>query len=227
MTSPQARNRRADARRSRAAILDAAVELLDTDPDAGVEAIATAAGVTRQTVYAHFPSRGQLLAAVVDRITAEAVAEMDAADLDSGSAAAALLRLLEAGRRTSGRYPVLTRKIASRPVSAEADQEHHAPVADRLMRVIRRGQGTGEFDARLSPDWLVAVTVKLGHAASEEVHAGRMSEEEAAEALHTSVLRVFGAPTPPPTEPQTSPSNFSVTGNGTEVVNSPTTSPAS
>ncbi|WP_158850625.1 TetR/AcrR family transcriptional regulator [Saccharothrix deserti] len=192
----QARNRRADARRSRAAILDAAVRLLDTNPETGVEAIATAAGVTRQTVYAHFPSREHLLAAVVDQVTAEAVAAMDAADLDTGPAADALLRLLEAGRRTSGRYPVLLRKIASLPVDPKADQERHAPVTDRLKRVIRRGQETGEFDARLSIDWLVAVTVKLGHAASEEADAGRMSDEEAAQALHTSILRVIGAPTP-------------------------------
>ncbi|MFD0662573.1 hypothetical protein [Thermocatellispora tengchongensis] len=44
MNRSPAPNRRADARRSRAAILDAALRLLDADPDAGVEAIAAAAG---------------------------------------------------------------------------------------------------------------------------------------------------------------------------------------
>ncbi|WP_218952062.1 hypothetical protein [Amycolatopsis anabasis] len=56
--------------------------------------------------------------------------------------------------------------------------------------------GGSEFDDRLSADWLVAVTVKLGHAASEEVDAGRMSGKQATRALHTSLLRVFGATTP-------------------------------
>ncbi|TMR96952.1 TetR/AcrR family transcriptional regulator [Nonomuraea basaltis] len=195
MSSSQARNRRADAQRSRASILDAAVQLLNARPDASVEAIATAAGVTRQTVYAHFPSREQLLAAVLDRITEEAVAAMDAVDLDTGPAADALLRLLDAGDRTAGRYPVLLQKISSLPVSPQADEERHAPVADRLKRVIQRGQATREFDDLLPPDWLVAVTVKLGHTASEEVDAGRMSREQAAQALHTSLLRVFGATT--------------------------------
>jgi AcrR family transcriptional regulator len=194
MSSPPARNRRADAQRSRAAILDAAVRLLNANPEAGVEAIATAAGVTRQTVYAHFPSRERLLAGVVDHVTEEAIEAMDAVDLDTGPAADALLRLVEAGLRTVWRYPVLLRAIASLPVSPKTDHERHAPVADRVGRVIRRGQGTGEFDVGLSVSWMVAVTVKLGHAASEEVEAGGMSYEDATKALRTSLLRVLGTP---------------------------------
>ena len=38
-----------------AAILDAAVEALASDPDASVSAIAARAGVVRATVYVHFP----------------------------------------------------------------------------------------------------------------------------------------------------------------------------
>ncbi|MFD0662572.1 TetR/AcrR family transcriptional regulator [Thermocatellispora tengchongensis] len=149
--------------------------------------------MTRQTVYAHFSSRERLLDAVLDRLTEEAVAAMDAADLDAGSAADALLRLLDAGSRTAGRYPVLLRRISSLPLSPQADRDRHAPVADRLRRVIRRGRENGEFDDGLPLDWQVAVTIKLGHAAGEEAEAGRMSDEEAAYALRTSLLRVLGA----------------------------------
>jgi AcrR family transcriptional regulator len=190
------RRRRADAERSRAAVLDAAVQLLNDRPDASIEAIAAAAGVTRQTVYAHYPSRDELLAAAVGRVTEEAVAAMDAADLDEGPAPAALLRLIDAGRRISERYPGLLLHVGSSPVSAEVEHERHAPVTDRLARVIRRGQETGEFDRRLSVDWLAAVTIGLGHAAGNEVAAGRMSGEQAAAALRTSLLRVFGAAEP-------------------------------
>ncbi|MFG2496923.1 TetR/AcrR family transcriptional regulator [Streptomyces sp. NPDC048441] len=203
MTSPQTPPRRADARRSRASILDAAVQLLNAEPDASMEGIAKAAGVTRQTVYAHFPSREQLLTAVLDRVTEEAVAAMDAVDPDSGPAADALLRLLDATARTAGRYPVLLRTIDSPPVSPLDDHERHAPVAERLKRVIQRGQETGEFDSHLSPDWLVTVTIKLGHAAAGEVDTGRMPDAEATEALRISLLRVLGATAPPatPTSP--------------------------
>ncbi|OXM51488.1 TetR/AcrR family transcriptional regulator [Amycolatopsis alba] len=187
------RSRRSDAQRSRTSILDAALKKLGTDPDAGVEAIATAAGVTRQTVYAHFPSRGELLSAVLDRITEEAVAAMDAADLDDGPAADALVRLLEAARRTSGRYPALLGKINSLPAPPPDDRRRHEPVADRLARIIERGKATGEFDARLPTGWLVAVIVKLGHAAAEETDSGRIPHTEATDALHTTLHRILTA----------------------------------
>jgi AcrR family transcriptional regulator len=191
-------NRRADAQRSRARILDAAVRLLNADPDTTIEVIATTAGVTRQTVYAHFPARQQLLAAVIDRVTEEAVAAMDAADLDAGPAADALLRLLDAGAATSQRYHRVMSTSGSLPVSPEADRERHAPVADRLKHVIQRGQRAGEFDDGRSADWLVAVVISLGHAAAEQVESGRMSSAQAREELHATLLRILAATTPLP-----------------------------
>ena len=189
MTGSADRNRRADARRNSSAILDAAVRLLDAQPDASLDAIASAAGVTRQTVYAHFPSREHLMGrAVVQRITDEAVAAMDAADPDTGSATEALIRVLNAGAQTAGRYPVVIQQIASLPVSPHVDEERHAPVADRINRVIQRGQTSGEFDTGLPAGWLAAITIKLGHAAGEEVDAGRMTPAEAAEALRTVLI---------------------------------------
>ncbi|TDE56845.1 TetR/AcrR family transcriptional regulator [Nonomuraea mesophila] len=193
MSSSPARARRADARRSRAVILDAAIRLLNARPDASVDAIATAAGVTRQTVYAHFPSRQRLLAAVLDRLTEETVAEMDAAGLDTGPAADALLRLIDAGARTAGRYPVLMQVLSTLPVPAEEDQARHTAVADRLRRVIERGLRTGEFGHHLPVGWLVTATITLSHAASEERTAGRLPDEEADEALRISLLRLLGA----------------------------------
>ncbi|MFF0450163.1 TetR/AcrR family transcriptional regulator [Streptomyces sp. NPDC004609] len=196
MSSSRApRRRRADAERSRAAILDAAIRLLAESPDAGMGAIATAAGVTRQTVYAHFPSRDDLLSAVVDRVTEAATAAMDAAELDEGPAADALLRLLDVGWRMFERHPVLLR-TGSASMTQEDQQSRHISVADRLARLIQRGQKAGEFDPEQSPAWLVAATIALGHAAGDEVRAGRMSVTEAAEAARTAVLRVLGATAP-------------------------------
>ncbi|MEU8691938.1 TetR/AcrR family transcriptional regulator [Streptomyces sp. NPDC048665] len=204
MMSPPPRKLRADAHRSRAAILDAAPRVLDADPDAGLEAVAVAAGVTRQTVYAHFPSREQLLLAVTDRITEEAVAAMDAVDLDAGPAADVLMRLLEAGMRAARRYPVLLQKIAALPVSPQADRDQHRTVADRIERVLLRGRETGEFDDLLPVSWLVAAIIGLGHLASEERDAGRMSETAAQDALRTSLTRLMNAAggTDGPTRPR-------------------------
>src|ERR1700694_5667559 len=96
---PSRLRRRADAARSAAAILDAACRVWSTRPEASIEDIATAAGVTRQTVYAHFESRELLLCAVVDRVRAKAIAAMAAA-LAEDPPAAALVRLLQANWQT-------------------------------------------------------------------------------------------------------------------------------
>jgi serine phosphatase RsbU (regulator of sigma subunit) len=56
-------NRREDARRNRERILKAAGRLLAQSLSASLEDIAAAAGVSRSTIYRHFPSRDGLVAA--------------------------------------------------------------------------------------------------------------------------------------------------------------------
>lgn len=189
--SPSARRRRADAARSSAAILDAARRVWSARPEARLEEIAAAAGVARQTVYAHYASRELLLGAVGASAGAEAIAAVDAAALDEGSPAAALARLLRASWQTFARYPFL-RHSATTPVSAQGAHAHHEPINERLERLIERGQDTGDFDSRLSPVWLRAAMVGLLHAAYEEVATGHMTAEDAAAALERSIFRVFG-----------------------------------
>jgi AcrR family transcriptional regulator len=190
---PAARRRRqrAEARRSIAAILDAATEALNADPGASVEDIARAAGVSRQTVYAHFPSREALLDAVIGRATTEVAAAFDAAGLDDLPPAAALVRLLDAGWQVAARYQFAWHLPA---VSTEQDAHRHAPVLDRMLELIQRGQDAGELDATLAPSWLLAASLALGRAAEQEVKAGRMTTGEATHTMHHTVLRLLGLP---------------------------------
>jgi AcrR family transcriptional regulator len=185
------RRRRADAERSIAAILDAAARVIGAQPGASVEDVAAAAGVTRQTVYAHFPSREALLRAVVDRATAEVMAAIDAADLAEGPAVDALLRMLDVVWRIFERSPLLLTSAASPPMTQPESREQHQPVFDRLDGLVRRGQDAGDFDRELSRPWLLTALMALGHAAGDEVAAGRMSADEASAALRRSVLRLF------------------------------------
>jgi len=55
------RTPRRDAIENRAAILAAARVVLNSDPEAGLEAIAAEAGLTRRALYGHFASRDDLM----------------------------------------------------------------------------------------------------------------------------------------------------------------------
>lgn len=158
-------------------------------------AVAAAAAVTRQTVYAHFSSRDALLAAVVDRITQKVTQEMDAAAADSAPAPEALLRLLDAAWRVSEEYPALIR-LGGRPAPPEEDRTRHEPISERIAHVLQRGRAAGDFTTEHALSWQVAAVIALSHATGEEVRAGRASVDDARAALGSGVLRLLapGAP---------------------------------
>ncbi|KFU77065.1 DNA-binding transcriptional regulator, AcrR family [Amycolatopsis lurida] len=186
------RRRRTDADRSVASILAAAREVLGTQAQASVEDIARAAGVSRQTVYAHFKTREALLSAVIDAVSEEAANEMAAARLDEGPAADAMLRLLDVGWQMFRRYPRLPAGAAEEN-DPEADRDRHSAVADHLDRLLTRGKESGEFDQELANPWLVNAIVALGHAAGHAVDAKQLTLEGGVDALAESVLRLCGA----------------------------------
>jgi AcrR family transcriptional regulator len=176
-----------------AAIVQAAVALLGQRPYASMEEIAAAAGVTRQTIYAHHPTRKALLQAVTRHITAEVAGELDTLDLEGTSATEALRRWLETSWALLQRYPVLlTPAIAT---SDEHDEvQAHEPITAGLVRVIERGRRRREFDRKMPSTWYVAAVIGLGHAAGQEVTAGRMTAQRAGIAFRDSALRICQSP---------------------------------
>ena len=177
------------------AILHAATQVLSEEPAASVEDIARAAGVSRQTVYAHFPSRDALLNAVIELATAEVTEAFEAAGLEEAPPAEALIRLLNAGWQVSARYPFLWNLPE---VSPDEDLDRHGPVVERLHEIIQRGQESGDFDRSVPATWLIAAGMAIGRAAEDEVKAGRMTIEDATSAVHLSFLRLFGVQDPTP-----------------------------
>src|SRR6266699_100126 len=105
-TAPPPR-RRSDARRSIDALSGAARTVLGERPDASMEEIAVAAGVTRQTVYAHHPARDALIAALLRAAGTETLAAIDAARLDTAPPADALRQFLDIGWQLIRRNPFL------------------------------------------------------------------------------------------------------------------------
>jgi AcrR family transcriptional regulator len=184
--------RRADAERSIAAILDAAIELLAERPDASIGDIAAAAGVVRQTVYAHYDSRAALLSAVAARALARTLAAIDAAAPETGPPAEALERLTEAWWHTVARHARVLQALGPAFATSEEVHDFHAPILERVERLIERGQQAGDFDRELPVAWVAAAFLGLMHTAAEAVAAGRLTHDEADHALRRSVPRVFG-----------------------------------
>jgi AcrR family transcriptional regulator len=180
------RARRADARRSIARLLDAAVDELARDRDASMEAIARRAGVARATVYAHFANRDDLIEAVTQRAIAEAADEIASAAPGEGDARAALIRVLESAWQTLGPYHALVGLNAR--LAPERLRALHAPVLGQLGPLLERGQASGSFDSDLPVDWMLTVVLELIHAASRDASSGRMSQRAAEQALIRSVV---------------------------------------
>ena len=76
--------RRVIADRNVHAILDAAEELLGNHAPVTIAAVASQAGVSRVTVYAHFATGEALLEAVVERAVGHAAAALAAAEPETG-----------------------------------------------------------------------------------------------------------------------------------------------
>jgi AcrR family transcriptional regulator len=189
--APPARRRRSDARRSIDAILNAARTRLGERPDASMEDIATAAGVTRQTVYAHFPSRDALIATLIETARSGGLAALAAADLDTAPPPDALSRFLDISWGLVRRYPLLLDSAFNRAPRLDGTDPHLA-VNTWLEELIRRGQRSGDFDRTQPAGWLAAAILGLGHIAAEQAAAGHLTTDEAATVLRHSTLRLCG-----------------------------------
>jgi AcrR family transcriptional regulator len=190
---PVVSRRRADAERNVRAILDAAAAVLAERPDASMSDVAAAAGLARQTVYAHFASRDALLTAVAERALDEAVAAIDAARPGDGPPAEALDRLVAAWWASVAGHARVLEALAAAYPGAEAVARFHAPIVDRLERLLRRGRRAGTFERADPVRWQAAAFLALMHAAADEVAADRMDRAEAAAALRRAVSRLVAA----------------------------------
>lgn len=185
--------RRADAERNSEAILDAALGCFSEQPDASMTSIAQAAGVSRVTLYTHFPSREDLLARVLDRAVAGAAVVLDAEALDDGPAVEALSRLVRSSWHVLARYRNLM-TAANAALSPRQVRGYHKAVLQRVERLIARGRDDGSFRTDLPRSWLVTVFYSLIHAAADEVGAGGLKQRDAADVLEATLLGALTSP---------------------------------
>ena len=185
--------RRADAVRNREAILDAAFEVFARRPQAGLAEVARTSGLTRPTVYAHFTSREQLLEELQKRAVEETVARIDAGDPGEGPAQDALLRVLGASWQQVSRHARLIDTVDH--ALGERSVGLHAPVADRLLALIRRGRKERVFRDDVPEQWLLTTYFALVHAAGRDVATGAAEPAQIEQWLGGTLLGAFAPPT--------------------------------
>jgi TetR/AcrR family transcriptional repressor of mexCD-oprJ operon len=190
MTRQAADHRRATAERNVAAILDAAAELLGEQGPASIAAVAAQAGVSRVTVYAHFPTWEALVEAVVERAVGHTTAVLAAADLEAGPPMEALRRLIAAGRQVVDQHAAMA-AAAARWLSAEAMGRSHQAAFGPVRALTERGQADGSFRTDVPAGWLVTSFFALIHACAGEVHAGRLEAGDAQRVLVVTVTDLF------------------------------------
>jgi AcrR family transcriptional regulator len=173
---------RADARRNRAAVMEAGARLLADRPMASMQEIADASGVGRTTVYRHFPAREDLVAALVSQVADETTAVTEEV-VANGASAEEVLRSLAArtvslGRRWSFLRSQRQEVLASLQRSDEAYRTW-------VVRAQRAGELRRDFDA----DFILAITRTMITAAIDESdrlgpdHAGQLGGEALVSAL--------------------------------------------
>ena len=137
---------RADARRNLERVLDAATQVFAASgPDASVDEIAHLAGVGHGTVFRRFPTKDDLMYAVVERHVAQLrglAEEALAADEPGPAFFDFVRRVAELNMRTPGLHRCVAR----------CDEKPGAAELDRLVgKVVSRAQRAGAVRADVRP----------------------------------------------------------------------------
>lgn len=172
--------------------MDAAEQLLASGSDANTSAVAAAAGVSRVTLYSHFPTRPALLEAVAERVISRGADAIAAANPASGDPTDALDRLIEAAWGKLDRNLQLF-AAGRAALSANALRRAHEQINAPILALIKRGRRSGAFRKDLPATWLLATYYALMHAAADEVNAGRLANREALTALKRTIGAAFHA----------------------------------
>jgi AcrR family transcriptional regulator len=190
MTQQDASHQQATAARNIAAILDAAEGLLESRGRTSIAAVAASAGVSRVTVYAHFPTWEAILEAVVERAVGRTAAALEVAQPEAGPPPEALARMLAVGWQELGRNASMAQAATEQLSPATITRTHQAALG-KLAELTQRGQADGSFRTDLPVGWLVAAALAIIHACGDEVRAGRLDPAAAPQILTTTIRDLF------------------------------------
>jgi AcrR family transcriptional regulator len=166
------RPRRRDAQQNRERIVTAAATVIaDDGPDASLDKIATRAGVGAGTLYRHFPTRSDLLAAVFEGRIIE-LSDRAVALCDHPRPGVALAEWVAAMLDHALTDNGLLAALALTGTKPEIDCS--AMILRAADTVLERAQDAGEIRRDVTADDLLRLIVGIGLANDERVQAHRL-----------------------------------------------------
>ncbi|MEM7281891.1 MAG: TetR/AcrR family transcriptional regulator [Pseudomonadota bacterium] len=186
---------KSDARylKSRKAIVETSIQLLLSNPDAGMSEIALAAGVGRATLYRHFETREELIKA----LTVLCLEETDEALVpikDQGlTGVDAIIESIKVIVPMAERFRFLMNLNSVRTDDEKINRAYQRQL-DELHRYVRQGKKSGEISKSLPTDWIVASYDALLNAAWTLIQYGNLSSDQATQVF----VRSFRASLNPP-----------------------------
>jgi AcrR family transcriptional regulator len=154
----------ARSRRTRAALLTAARDILETDGFAALTmtAVAEQAGVTRRSVYMHFPSRAELVGCLFDHVArTEGLEESLQQVWDAPDAVAGLDEWAHHLARYHPRLLAVTRAVAQVHRSDPDAAAHRQRVVSAQLTNCHRLVTWLDDSGQLSPVWTVETATDM------------------------------------------------------------------
>jgi len=187
--------RRRDAEVNRDSLLEAALRALLDDPDAGLDAVASAAGLSRRTVYGHFASREVLVTALADRAgeqVADVVGRVCAETHPGEHPLTTLARLEVSLWRAIERYRLLG-SLATRPEHRARVRSHTGQLRELRTGLVEAGRKRGDLAEALPVPVVVRLVGGVPIAVFDAVLEGALPASAAARAGALTALAVAGA----------------------------------
>ncbi|MBN6039298.1 TetR/AcrR family transcriptional regulator [Amycolatopsis sp. 195334CR] len=163
--------------RTRRAILDAAIAVLNKDTSASLGDVANAAGVGRTTVHRYFPERSDLLTAIGADVLERIELAAARARLDQGDALEALDRLCQ---EYFDLGDVMMLLFNNPSLISDEDWEEESDADRALNRLIERGQAEGTIDPEMPATWINNIVWAL-------LYASWQQTEQYGSSKHTSI----------------------------------------
>jgi AcrR family transcriptional regulator len=155
-------------------IVDTAGALLAAHQNASIAEIADAAGVSRGTVYRHFPTRDVLLRALADSASADAQQRLEDANLENVPVEDGIARTARALVAVAKRYPATLQD----PTILGT---HNPAIREPLTTLLQRGQADRRIRSDVPLDCLLESLLALVAACLRSAsHHGQGSEDTSA-----------------------------------------------